>query len=118
MTDTLLNQQHPPQTALYTGARALERAAYYGIRSILTLYMVHSLGIEEGIASQRYGWFVAAAIVLQIVGALLGDLLLGTCSCKCNPNNWSNSNNSCYYSCCNYHSKYTSGKTFYKIASR
>lgn len=71
------NQKHDGQTFLYAGARAIERASFYGFRSIITLYMVHRIGISEKDASIIYGAFIGSFMISQIFGALLGDLLIG-----------------------------------------
>jgi POT family proton-dependent oligopeptide transporter len=70
--------KHDRQTFIYAGARALEKASFYGIRSILVLYMIRGpIGLAEENAQTIYGAFVGSFIISQVMGALLGDLLIG-----------------------------------------
>lgn len=59
-------------------SKLLERIAYYGMRSILVLYMVNELTFEHHSTSSIYGIFILAAGVIPVVGGLIGDLLLST----------------------------------------
>jgi POT family proton-dependent oligopeptide transporter len=78
MKKILSNQHHNSLTFIYAGARALERASFYGLRSILVLYMVHGPSqLPEQNASVIYGAFIGSLMLSQIVGALFGDLLIG-----------------------------------------
>jgi len=66
------------QTILLLLARMLERAGFYGLRSILVLYMVYgALHFEEEHASNVYRYFLLGVFLSYVPGALLGDLLLG-----------------------------------------
>jgi POT family proton-dependent oligopeptide transporter len=70
--------KHDRQTFVYAGARALERASFYGLRGIITLYMVRGpIGMSEQNAQIIYGAFIGSFVISQIMGALLGDLLIG-----------------------------------------
>lgn len=74
----IINHTHSKATFAYAGSRALERAAYYGLRSIMLLYMVsETINITHEEASIIYAWFVGSFIFSNILGAVLGDLLLG-----------------------------------------
>jgi POT family proton-dependent oligopeptide transporter len=56
----------------------LERASYYGLRALVVIYMVgETLKMDNSEAFKVYGWFTASMLFSQIVGALLGDLLVG-----------------------------------------
>jgi POT family proton-dependent oligopeptide transporter len=56
----------------------LERAAYYGLRTLIVVYMIsESFKFDRGEALSVYGLFTAALIVSKIVGAVLGDLVVG-----------------------------------------
>lgn len=59
-------------------SKLLERLAYYGMRSILVLYMVNELTFEHHSTSSIYGIFILAAGVIPVIGGLIGDLLLST----------------------------------------
>jgi POT family proton-dependent oligopeptide transporter len=56
----------------------LERASYYGIRVLLVLCMVTgSLRMDRGEALSILGWFGLFLMFAQVLGAILGDLLIG-----------------------------------------
>lgn len=70
--------KHTKETLFFCISRLLEKTSFYGLRSILLLYMVTgALKIPEASASIIYGWFASSFVVSQIIGALFGDLLLG-----------------------------------------
>ena len=76
--EKIVNQFHSKETFLYAIARTLERASYYGLRAIITLYMIEGiLKMERNEALAVYGWFIGAYIFAQISGAIFGDLILG-----------------------------------------
>lgn len=57
----------------------LERAMYYGFRSILVIVlMLQGLQLDEEKSLEIYGWFVASYLVTFATGAILGDLVLGS----------------------------------------
>ena len=56
----------------------LERASFYGFRALLVLYMVGlTLKMDHAEALNIYGWFTTSLVFAQIVGAVLGDLIIG-----------------------------------------
>ncbi len=59
-------------------SKFLERFAFYGMRSILILYLVNQLSWEQSHASAVYGIFLLLISVLPLIGGLIGDLLLST----------------------------------------
>ena len=63
---------------MYAASRALERAAYYGMRSIVAIYMFRGvLSFSEGDTMQLYGWLIQGIVVAGVIGALFGDFVLG-----------------------------------------
>lgn len=54
-----------------------ERCSYYGMRAILTLYMIDALGIDKKWAGSVMGCFIAACYVLPLVGGFLADNYFG-----------------------------------------
>jgi len=59
-----------------------ERFTYYGMRAILTLFMVTAvadggLGIDDKAASSIYGLYVAASYLLALLGGWIADRLIG-----------------------------------------
>jgi proton-dependent oligopeptide transporter, POT family len=81
-TTTLANQQtlfgHP--TGLYTlfFAEMWERFSFYGMRALLTLYLVKGfLGYNDGVAYTVYGAYTALIYMMPFFGGMLADRLLG-----------------------------------------
>ena len=61
-----------------------ERFSYYGMRAILTLYLVEKtdalnpgLGWTDGEALALYGWYTMMVYVMSIPGGIIADKLLG-----------------------------------------
>ena len=54
-----------------------ERCSYYGMRAILLLYMINSLGYAEGHASEIMHFFMATCYFLPLVGGWVADNYLG-----------------------------------------
>ena len=76
--EKIQGQQHTITTFYYALSRMLERASYYGFRSIIVLYMIgETLKMESNEALKVYGWFTLALVITHIIGAVFGDLLVG-----------------------------------------
>jgi len=70
--------RHNRNTALYVVSKLFERASYYGVRALLVLFMTDQvINFDRATAFEVYGWFIAAALLSGIIGACIGDLLLG-----------------------------------------
>ncbi|MBT8233026.1 MAG: hypothetical protein HKO66_03915 [Saprospiraceae bacterium] len=68
----------PRGSFLYAISRLLERTAYYGLRSMFVLYLINGfLQMEDYEAVGIYGWFSTAIVLSAVVGAILGDLIIG-----------------------------------------
>lgn len=59
-------------------SKFFERSGYYGMRSILFLYMIQQLMIDEQDTALIYGFFTGLIGVGYIIGGVAGDLLLGS----------------------------------------
>lgn len=67
--------RHSKSALIYAFAYFFERASYYGVRTILVLYMIgETLKLSYKEALSIYAWFTALLFVSKILGALLGDL--------------------------------------------
>ena len=74
----ILSPSHYKETFFYSLSQLLERASYYGLRSLLVIYMVsESLKMDRTEALYIYGWFVGLLVFSQVIGAILGDLIIG-----------------------------------------
>jgi len=80
------NTGWPPGIPYIVGNELCERFSYYGMRSILYVYMAEELyphyaglgaGSAEDVATAHYHLFTAAAYALPMIGAILADRLLG-----------------------------------------
>lgn len=67
----------PKQTLFIVGNEACERFSYYGMRSILALYMVGMLMMSESEAVEIIHLFSAVIYVLPLLGGWLADRFLG-----------------------------------------
>lgn len=77
---TILGQPRGLATLFLT--EMWERFAYYGMRAILTLFMVSTaaeggFGIDDKSASAIFGLFVAASYLLSLLGGWIADRLIG-----------------------------------------
>lgn len=76
--EKIKNQKHTKETFLYALSRTLERASFYGLRSLIVLYMIGGiLQMENVEALKIYDWFIASFLFSKIIGAILGDLIIG-----------------------------------------
>ncbi|MCL6273293.1 MFS transporter [Muricauda sp. 2012CJ35-5] len=72
------NQKLPKETLYFSLSRMLESASFYGLRALLVLYMIAGvLKMDDTQAILVYGWFSGSIIFSQVLGATLGDLLIG-----------------------------------------
>jgi POT family proton-dependent oligopeptide transporter len=83
--EKILNLSHSKETYFYGLSILLERASYYGIRATAILYMIsESINMEREEALSLYGWMALLLIFSRVIGAALGDLVIGRFS-FCNP---------------------------------
>ncbi len=54
-----------------------ERFSFYGVRSLLVLYLVEALQYSRADALSVYGWYTGSAFFCAILGGWLADRLLG-----------------------------------------
>ncbi len=73
-----INQKHSKETLYFSISMMLERASYYGFRILLILYMTGEIiKMDRTEALSIFGWFAGSLMVSKIIGALLGDLVIG-----------------------------------------
>ncbi len=76
--EKIINQTHSKGTFLYALSKTLERASFYGLRSLLVLYMLgETLQMDNSEAEKVYNWVITSFLFSKIFGAILGDLILG-----------------------------------------
>ncbi|WP_242346125.1 POT family MFS transporter [Anaeromyxobacter terrae] len=67
----------PPSIKFLAWNEAAERFSYYGMTSVLALYMARHLGLPEHRAIAGFQVFTAAVYLMPLAGALLADWVLG-----------------------------------------
>lgn len=71
-------QVHSKDAYLYCISRMLERTSYYGILTILILYLVDGgIKMEPSEATEIYAIFISGFLLSKVLGAIIGDLLIG-----------------------------------------
>ncbi|HEX8909638.1 MAG TPA: MFS transporter, partial [Anaeromyxobacteraceae bacterium] len=70
-------ERYPPQIKFIVGNEGCERFSFYGMRSILTVYMVQWLALPEHEAEASYHLFVMACYLTPLAGGWLADRLWG-----------------------------------------
>ena len=75
------NQGHPKGLWVLFGTEMWERFNFYGMRAILTLFMVNSLLMKEADASLVYGGFLGLCYLTPMLGGFVADRFLGNRNC-------------------------------------
>ncbi len=70
-------ERHPPALPLLFFTEMWERFSYYGMRALLVLYLVNSLGYERKDALTLYGIYTGLVYLTPIIGGFLADRYLG-----------------------------------------
>lgn len=72
---------HPKGLWVLFGTEMWERFNFYGMRAILTLFLVNSLLMKEEEASLLYGGFLGLCYLTPMLGGFIADRFLGNRSC-------------------------------------
>lgn len=67
----------PSQIKYIVGNEACERYSYYGMRSILTVFMIQVLLFQEAQATSTYHLFAGACYLFPLLGAFISDRIWG-----------------------------------------
>ncbi len=70
-------KRYPSQIKYIVGNEACERFSYYGMRSILVVFMVHYLAESESNAKGVYHTFQSAVYFLPLLGGFISDRFWG-----------------------------------------
>lgn len=81
MEQTNEKKGHPKGLWVLFGTEMWERFNFYGMRAILTLFMVHALMLGEANASIIYGGFLALCYLTPLLGGFISDKYLGNRYC-------------------------------------
>lgn len=80
--DTVQAQsRHPKGLWVLFSTEMWERFNFYGMRAILSLFMVHALMLGESNASIIYGGFLALCYLTPLLGGFISDKYLGNRNC-------------------------------------
>lgn len=80
--DTVQAQsRHPKGLWVLFGTEMWERFNFYGMRALLTLFIVNSLLMKEADASIIYGGFLALCYLTPMLGGFISDRYLGNRNC-------------------------------------
>ena len=77
MSEVAAKQSHPKGLWVLFGTEMWERFNFYGMRAILTLFMVNSLLIKEADAAIIYGGFLALCYLTPLLGGFISDKYIG-----------------------------------------
>jgi proton-dependent oligopeptide transporter, POT family len=66
---------HPKGYYNLFGTLLLERAAYYGMRSLIMIYMIYSLGLDNETAGGIYGLLIGGIVIAPFVFGYFADLI-------------------------------------------
>lgn len=77
MSDTTVKQGHPEGLMTLFFSEMWERFCYYGMRTLLTLFLVKSLLMGDSEASLIYGAYTGLVYAAPIMGGKLADQFLG-----------------------------------------
>jgi len=69
--------RYPPQIKYIIGNEVCERFSYYGMLSILTLYLKNAMGMDKAESTEVVHLFAAAVYFLPLLGGWLADRWLG-----------------------------------------
>jgi POT family proton-dependent oligopeptide transporter len=78
---TATNRKHPKGLWVLFGTEMWERFNFYGMRALLTLFLVNSLMMKEEDASIIYGGFLGLCYLTPMLGGFISDRFLGNRNC-------------------------------------
>lgn len=70
-------RKFPPQIKFIVGNEACERYSYYGMKSILVIFMIQALAMQEGRATWVYHQFSSLCYLFPVLGAFISDRIWG-----------------------------------------
>lgn len=81
MMEQSVQTKHPKGLWVLFGTEMWERFNFYGMRAILTLFLVNSLMMKEDQASLIYGGFLGLCYLTPMLGGFIADRFLGNRNC-------------------------------------
>lgn len=80
MTDAA-TQQHPKGLWVLFGTEMWERFNFYGMRALLSLFLVNALAMQEANVAILYGGFLGLCYLTPLLGGYIADNYLGNRAC-------------------------------------
>ena len=80
-TQVATKQAHPKGLWVLFGTEMWERFNFYGMRTLLTLFIVNALRISEEDSSIIYGGFLGLCYLTPMLGGFISDKFLGNRNC-------------------------------------
>ena len=77
MSDTIAKPKHPKGLWVLFGTEMWERFNFYGMRALLTLFIVNALMMSEEQSSLIYGGFLGLCYLTPMLGGFISDKYLG-----------------------------------------
>ncbi len=77
MNSSVAMDKYPPQIKYIVGNEACERYSYYGMRSILTIFLISGLGMAESAGTSLYHVFAGICYLFPLYGAFISDRFWG-----------------------------------------
>ncbi len=81
MNETTVKTGHPKGLWVLFGTEMWERFNFYGMRALLTLFLVNSLMMKEADASIIYGGFLGLCYLTPMLGGFVSDRFFGNRNC-------------------------------------
>ncbi len=81
MSEVVAQKGHPKGLWVLFGTEMWERFNFYGMRAILTLFLVNSLMMREEDASLIYGGFLGLCYLTPMLGGFISDRFFGNRNC-------------------------------------
>ncbi|MDQ3047512.1 MAG: peptide MFS transporter [Bacteroidota bacterium] len=81
MTELVAKKGHPKGLWVLFGTEMWERFNFYGMRALLTLFLVNSLLMKEEDASIIYGGFLGLCYLTPMLGGFVADRFFGNRNC-------------------------------------
>ncbi|MFE3871527.1 peptide MFS transporter [Flavobacterium sp. ZS1P70] len=81
MIETQVKTAHPKGLWVLFGTEMWERFNFYGMRAILTLFLINSLMMKEADASIIYGGFLGLCYLTPMLGGFVADRFFGNRNC-------------------------------------
>lgn len=77
VSPTIIDHHHPKGFWFIFWGELAERASFYGMKTLLLLYMINILGYADAKSGQVVSLFTAACYILPILGGYIADHYLG-----------------------------------------